>query len=620
VLGALVLSTATLGFLSIQAVRREAIARRNLLEDTYRGVADLVSARLDAALASDEQAIRDAVAASGAPGGSLVRALGELEDARPWLRPLVIVAGESTPSAPAPEFDAWLASAEREELALRRVDAAVALYTKAASAAPAAARRLEALNGLARAELNAGRARRAADVYRQIVTSADLSDAEQARWAVIAHERLVACAGDNEGRRREALNASALLIRLRFVPLDTNTVAFYARLASEAIGEEALSSAEQEAERRIREVDAAVSALDAEEVERAGSAATAMPVAYPLRVHIQATLGTLLDEPGPWSDRGIALADGSGVQMWPSGEAVPADATGASATLARLANWRVQAFPASGSMADLAAQEVNRYAIWLLLMFATVVGALALAARSVSRELMLARLRAEFVAGVSHELKTPLALIRMFAESLQEGWVPDSRKKEYYEVITRESERLTGLINNVLDFSRLESGTRRYAFESVDLRGLVQDLLDRYEFHLRAARIDLVRSLPAEPVQARVDRGAIEQVLVNLLSNAVKYMGDGSEQRRATVSLERRGARVVLRVADTGIGMAGLDRARIFDQFYRADDERVRAVAGSGLGLTLVKAHVDAHGGTIDVDSTPGRGSAFTITLQGCAA
>jgi signal transduction histidine kinase len=204
----------------------------------------------------------------------------------------------------------------------------------------------------------------------------------------------------------------------------------------------------------------------------------------------------------------------------------------------------------------------------------------------------------------------------MFAESLREGWVSDAQRRDYYDVITRESERLTGLINNVLDFSRIEAGTRPYRFVLSDVRQVVADLLDRYESHLKAASIELVRRLPGGPVHARIDRDAIEQTLVNLLSNAVKYMGGPDRSpRTVTVTLEALADRLELRVADTGIGMNDEQRRRIFQRFFRADDEAVRAVAGSGLGLTLVEAHVEAHAGTIAVDSEPGRGSTFTIGL-----
>ena len=204
----------------------------------------------------------------------------------------------------------------------------------------------------------------------------------------------------------------------------------------------------------------------------------------------------------------------------------------------------------------------------------------------------------------------------MFGESLREGWVDERQKHDYYEVITRESERLTGLIDNVLDFSRLEAGLRTYQLVITDLRGILADLLDRYEFHLKAAGIDLVRNLPDAPVHSRIDRDAIEQVIVNLLSNAVKYMGQADRPvRRVGVALLVEDTRATLRVSDTGIGISDEDRVHIFERFYRAHDDNVAAAPGSGLGLTLSKAHVDAHGGTIGVESVLGKGSTFVISL-----
>jgi signal transduction histidine kinase len=225
-------------------------------------------------------------------------------------------------------------------------------------------------------------------------------------------------------------------------------------------------------------------------------------------------------------------------------------------------------------------------------------------------------MRSDFVASVSHELKTPLSLIRMFAESLLEGWVSEQKRPEYYEVITRESERLTGLINNVLDFSRIESGTRKYQRQSADLGGIVRGLVDRYRYHLRAANIELAEDLPSDPVHAFVDAEAIEQVLVNLLSNAVKYMGDGQQRpRKVTVSLSSDAAHAVIRISDTGVGISEEDRLHIFERFWRADNPQALGVGGSGLGLTLVKHIVEAHNGAISVESVPGQGSSFAVTL-----
>ena len=174
----------------------------------------------------------------------------------------------------------------------------------------------------------------------------------------------------------------------------------------------------------------------------------------------------------------------------------------------------------------------------------------------------------------------------------------------------------TGLIDNVLDFSRIESGTRKYQRATTELGGIVRGLLDRYRYHLKAANIELIEELPSEPIEAFVDADAIEQVLVNLLSNAVKYMGDAGERpRTVNVSFSRNGTYAVIRIADTGVGMSEEDRVHIFERFWRADNAHVRAVAGSGLGLTLVKHIVEAHDGSITVDSVLGKGSTFAVTL-----
>ncbi len=424
--------------------------------------------------------------------------------------------------------------------------------------------------------------------------------------------------------------------------LDRDLADFYARRITATLGQTRLDASQQALWQHLRDREAQVLSLDdaIPEAVREGQSlpGTAIPavalvpvgrssaasgkstvsVAYSLESgSLQTLLDRTLRDRGPWSELAIGLVDSAGRTVSSSShEPVPADATAATTVVASGRNLRVVAFPLSGSLDAQVARDVNRYAVWLVLVFGTVVAALALAARSVSRELRFSRLRADFVASVSHELKTPLSLIRMFAESLREGWVAEPQKQEYYEVITRESERLTGLINNVLDFSRIESGTRQYQFAVVDLRRLVVDLLERYAFHLRAANVELATEMPAESAWARVDRDAIEQVIVNLLSNAVKYMGDPAGQpRRVRVSLDRSADHLVLRVSDTGMGMSEEHRPHIFERFYRADDERVRGVAGSGLGLTLVKAHVEAHAGTIAVDSAPGQGSTFAISL-----
>jgi len=283
-------------------------------------------------------------------------------------------------------------------------------------------------------------------------------------------------------------------------------------------------------------------------------------------------------------------------------------------TLTAVPGWRVGIKRSASS--PTSDPEVVRYTVLVGLLLVTVVLALVLSVRSVVRAARLSQLRAEFVSSVSHELRTPLSLIRMFADSLRAGWVAPDKHAEYHDVIARESERLTDLVNNVLGFSRVESGARRYVPEPVDLRHIVEPLLERYAYHLKVAGVALVTELPPEPVVCRIDREAIEQTVANLLSNAVKYIGAGSNRtREVRVALRESDGWASLLISDTGIGIPRADLGRIFDRFHRVDDERVRAVGGSGLGLTLVRAHVEAHGGTIAVESELDHGSAFTVRL-----
>ena len=148
---------------------------------------------------------------------------------------------------------------------------------------------------------------------------------------------------------------------------------------------------------------------------------------------------------------------------------------------------------------------------------------------------------------------------------------------------------------------------------TTDVRALLQESLTRYRPHLRAAEVELVEELPEPPVLVHADPEAIDQVLINLLSNATKYIRD--EERTVTVSLSTEADRAEIRVADTGIGMSPEHVAHIFERYYRADTEPVRAVPGSGIGLTLVRHIMEAHGGEIRVESVPNAGSAFTIIL-----
>jgi signal transduction histidine kinase len=232
--------------------------------------------------------------------------------------------------------------------------------------------------------------------------------------------------------------------------------------------------------------------------------------------------------------------------------------------------------------------------------------------RNVSKEMALARLKSDFVSNVSHELRTPLALIRLYAETLELGRLTSPNKQhEYYCIIRKESERLTALINNILDFSRIEAGRKEYDFRETDMRELVCNTLESYRYQIEQNGFTFEEQIGEVP-PLRVDREAIARSLVNLVNNALKYSQD---RKYIGVNLYRENGYVKLEVIDRGIGIAPGEQHKIFEKFYRVGDPLVHNTKGSGLGLSLVQHIARAHGGDVGVDSTPGAGSKFTITL-----
>jgi signal transduction histidine kinase len=247
----------------------------------------------------------------------------------------------------------------------------------------------------------------------------------------------------------------------------------------------------------------------------------------------------------------------------------------------------------------------------LLVVSATLFGAYLLW-RDVQRELGMARMRSRFVSSVSHELKTPLTAIRALAETLRLRTAKPEKQIQYLDTIVGESERLTRLLNNVLDFTKIERGARSYNRQPHALSEIVraaaramQYALEQRQFQLR---VDVSDGIPP----MNVDRDAIEQAILNLLVNAMKYSG---ERRDIRLSLEQASGEVVVKVVDHGVGIAPEEQARVFGQFYRVQTPETQHVPGTGLGLTLVDHIVKAHGGHVTVESTPGQGSAFAIHL-----
>ena len=275
--------------------------------------------------------------------------------------------------------------------------------------------------------------------------------------------------------------------------------------------------------------------------------------------------------------------------------------------------WELAAGHQNTTIEALAREQFQKNLLLSAFVLAGLLMAIGLTVRAAARETQLAQLKSTFVANVSHEMKTPLALIRMFAETLELGRVKSGEKaQEYYRIIHNESRRLTQLIDNVLDFAKMEAGRKEYRFASADVAEVVEDVIRSYEYQIASAgfelNVEIHRNLP--PV--RIDASAISQAVLNLLDNAVKYATDA---KKIGVCVERRGEHIALEVADRGIGIPRPEHERIFEKFYRVSNGLVHNTKGSGLGLTLTRHIVEAHGGRITVESEPGQGSRFTILL-----
>jgi two-component system, OmpR family, phosphate regulon sensor histidine kinase PhoR len=274
--------------------------------------------------------------------------------------------------------------------------------------------------------------------------------------------------------------------------------------------------------------------------------------------------------------------------------------------------WRLQMAPPDA--ARLASEErVRRRSEFLLItmMLATILAGMGFMFYATWKESRANQLKSDFISNVSHELKTPLSLIRMFGELLAMGTLKTPEKaKEYAEIITREAERLSRLIDNVLDFARMERGPVAYEFSPGRLDEVVERSLDVYRHRLEREGFRLATKIDSDLPETMIDENAMTLLLLNLLENAVKY-GKGE----IAVYLTRQGNMLRLVVGDQGPGIPAEEHKRIFDRFYRTRQARGTNVRGSGIGLSLVKHIAEAHGGSVSVDSEPGRGAAFIVDI-----
>lgn len=276
-------------------------------------------------------------------------------------------------------------------------------------------------------------------------------------------------------------------------------------------------------------------------------------------------------------------------------------------------NWKARVGLKGTNIDELARNSFLHSAGATVLVLVVLFFGMALTIRATDREARLAQAKSNFVSNVSHELKTPLALLSLFSEILELGRVNSEEKKtEYYRIIRHESLRLNKMIDNILDFSKIEAGRKTYVFADADIAEVIEQVVSSYRYQIVNSGFDIQTNIQPDLPPVLIDRDAMAQAVSNLIDNAIKYSGD---VKRLSITTEKRGSDLSIEIADRGIGIPRAEQARVFEKFYRVGNGLVHDVKGSGLGLSLVQHIVEAHHGSISIESEVGQGSRFTILL-----
>lgn len=276
--------------------------------------------------------------------------------------------------------------------------------------------------------------------------------------------------------------------------------------------------------------------------------------------------------------------------------------------------WLIQVWPSNPAAIHMDMRQRQNLSMAILVFVAALlVFGSYITVRIVRRELEIARMRADFVSTVSHEFRSPLTGIRQLGEMLLDGRAIDKiKQRHYFKLIVQESDRLTRLVENILDFSRMEEGQKEYRFEPLNTSRWLQRLVADFETEIMADGVAVETDIPEGLPTISADGEALGSALHNLLDNAVKYSPGVKVVR---LDAEVAGGEIRIAIRDRGVGISECDRKHIFDRFYRADGEISKRIKGAGLGLSLVRHIVMAHGGKVECESRVGEGSTFSIRL-----
>jgi len=275
--------------------------------------------------------------------------------------------------------------------------------------------------------------------------------------------------------------------------------------------------------------------------------------------------------------------------------------------------WKLELRTTGTAALEQLAAEQQRWGIYFVIVVLVMICGAFVLSREFLHQVEHGRLRSHLLSNMSHELKTPLSLIRLYADTLESGRVrDDGERTKFVSIISREGKRLTHLIDNLLDFQRIEERRKSYSFAHVRPDRVVSNTFEAYRFQYSEQGFDMRLDVDSDLPLLMLDQEALAQALINLMDNAAKYSDSIKEIR---VHCGRRGDEVCVSVSDRGIGIPASEHAKIFQSFYRIEKSLVHDVKGSGLGLALVRHVAEAHGGRVELKSTVGKGSTFTICL-----
>ncbi len=277
-----------------------------------------------------------------------------------------------------------------------------------------------------------------------------------------------------------------------------------------------------------------------------------------------------------------------------------------------LPDYKLGILPVGLSIKQLARDRARQNIGLLILVDILLLAGAWLFYRNVKRELHLAKVKSDFVSNVSHEIRTPLALISMYAETLQLGRLKEEAKRQkYYDIIYRETQRLSGIVNNILNFSRMESGRQKLSFNTLEINDIVDEVLTNYRYHFHEEGFEVTQHIEPQLKPIQADKQALTECLINLLDNGMKY---SKAIKELTVSTGLKGQYQYIEVKDKGIGISPREQKYIFDKFYRVTKGALAHHAkGSGLGLSIVMHLVKGHNGRIELESQEYKGSCFRI-------